>query len=123
MGPLSAGNDRSGEGLDRLFTAAHGQNVECSQRHDRLHDHRYYAKRCFLALGEALGKNMILLKDEAFDDILNFFDAAAQVRTLPYGDSQCMWLPRLVDFTPQSSSTSSVCVSRFRLLNTTTGAE
>jgi len=39
----------------------------------------YYAKRCFLALGETLGKNMILLKDEAFDDIVNFFDSAAQV--------------------------------------------
>merc|ERR1711920_28088 len=39
----------------------------------------FYAKRCFLALGETLGKNMILLKDEAFDDIVNFFDAAAQV--------------------------------------------
>merc|ERR1719329_1968319 len=39
----------------------------------------YYAKRCFLALGESLGKNMILLKDEAFDDLINFFDAAAQV--------------------------------------------
>jgi len=39
----------------------------------------YYAKRCFLALGETLSKNMILLKDEAFDDILNFFDAAASV--------------------------------------------
>eukprot|EP00448_Togula_jolla_P040374 CAMPEP_0170631880 /NCGR_PEP_ID=MMETSP0224-20130122/34933_1 /TAXON_ID=285029 /ORGANISM="Togula jolla, Strain CCCM 725" /LENGTH=629 /DNA_ID=CAMNT_0010960361 /DNA_START=96 /DNA_END=1985 /DNA_ORIENTATION=+ len=39
----------------------------------------YYAKRCFLALGETLGKNMILLKDEAFDDIIAFFDAAAQV--------------------------------------------
>jgi tetratricopeptide repeat protein 30 len=39
----------------------------------------YYAKRCFLALGETLGKNMLLLKDEAFDDLINFFDAAAQV--------------------------------------------
>merc|ERR1712087_1013886 len=39
----------------------------------------YYAKRCFLALGESLGKNMLLLKDEAFDDLVNFFDAAAQV--------------------------------------------
>merc|ERR1711977_606153 len=39
----------------------------------------FYTKRCFLALGEPLGKNMILLKDEAFDDIINFFDAAAQV--------------------------------------------
>merc|ERR1719160_846400 len=39
----------------------------------------YYAKRCLLALGESLGKNMILLKDEAFDDIINFFDSAAQV--------------------------------------------
>lgn len=39
----------------------------------------YYAKRCFLALGETLGKNMVLLKDEGFDDIINFLDAAAQV--------------------------------------------
>jgi len=39
----------------------------------------FYAKRCFLALGETLGKNMLLLKDEAFDDIVNFFDNAAQV--------------------------------------------
>mmetsp|Transcript_11778 Transcript_11778/g.26674 ORF Transcript_11778/g.26674 Transcript_11778/m.26674 type:complete len:646 (+) Transcript_11778:99-2036(+) len=39
----------------------------------------YYTKRCFLALGEALGKNMVLLKDEAFEDIINFLDAAAQV--------------------------------------------
>merc|ERR1712232_599136 len=39
----------------------------------------YYAKRCFLALGESLGKNMLLLKDEAFDDVIAFFDAAAQV--------------------------------------------
>jgi len=39
----------------------------------------FYAKRCFLALGETLGKNMLLLKDDAFDDLINFFDAAAQV--------------------------------------------
>jgi len=39
----------------------------------------YYAKRCFLALGETLGKNMMLLKDDAFDDIIGFFDAASQV--------------------------------------------
>mmetsp|Transcript_22908 Transcript_22908/g.65078 ORF Transcript_22908/g.65078 Transcript_22908/m.65078 type:complete len:647 (-) Transcript_22908:204-2144(-) len=39
----------------------------------------YYAKRCFLALGETLGKNMILLKDEAFDEIIDFLDAAATV--------------------------------------------
>merc|ERR1712087_812043 len=39
----------------------------------------YYAKRCFLALAETLAKNMILLKDEAFDDLIAFFDAAAQV--------------------------------------------
>ena len=29
-------------------------------------------------MGETLSKNMILLKDEAFDDILQFFDQAAQ---------------------------------------------
>merc|ERR1712224_643506 len=39
----------------------------------------YYAKRCFLALGETLAKNMVILKDEAFDDIIAFFDAASQV--------------------------------------------
>mmetsp|Transcript_1766 Transcript_1766/g.3945 ORF Transcript_1766/g.3945 Transcript_1766/m.3945 type:complete len:648 (-) Transcript_1766:178-2121(-) len=39
----------------------------------------YYAKRCFLALGETLSKNMILLKDEAFEDIINFLDEAAKV--------------------------------------------
>merc|ERR1719409_529197 len=39
----------------------------------------YYAKRCFLALAETLSKNMLLLNDEAFDDLINFFDNAAQV--------------------------------------------
>merc|ERR1712216_75227 len=39
----------------------------------------YYAKRCFLALGETLAKNMVILKDEAFDDIIAFFDSAVQV--------------------------------------------
>merc|ERR1711972_142403 len=39
----------------------------------------FYAKRCFLALGETLAKNMILLKDESFEDLINFFDAASQV--------------------------------------------
>merc|ERR1719217_1988702 len=37
----------------------------------------YYAKRCFLALGETLAKNMMMLKDEAFEDLLSFFDSAA----------------------------------------------
>ena len=36
----------------------------------------YYAKRCFLAQGETLGKNMILLKDDAFDELICFGDAA-----------------------------------------------
>eukprot|EP00931_Biecheleriopsis_adriatica_P094237 TRINITY_DN6790_c0_g1_i3.p1 TRINITY_DN6790_c0_g1~~TRINITY_DN6790_c0_g1_i3.p1 ORF type:complete len:646 (+),score=188.81 TRINITY_DN6790_c0_g1_i3:85-2022(+) len=39
----------------------------------------YYAKRCLLALAETLAKNMVLLNDEAFDDIIAFFDAADQV--------------------------------------------
>lgn len=39
----------------------------------------YYAKRCFVALAETLAKNMVLLKDEAFEDIVAFFDAAAFV--------------------------------------------
>jgi len=44
----------------------------------------YYAKRCFLALGEAIAKNMMLMKDEAFDDLIDFFDAAAEIgRTIP----------------------------------------
>lgn len=36
----------------------------------------YYAKRCLLALAETLSKNMLLLNDETFDDIIAFFDAA-----------------------------------------------
>eukprot|EP00931_Biecheleriopsis_adriatica_P094236 TRINITY_DN6790_c0_g1_i2.p1 TRINITY_DN6790_c0_g1~~TRINITY_DN6790_c0_g1_i2.p1 ORF type:complete len:646 (+),score=188.67 TRINITY_DN6790_c0_g1_i2:123-2060(+) len=39
----------------------------------------YYAKRCLLALAETLAKNMVMLNDEAFDDIIAFFDAADQV--------------------------------------------
>merc|ERR1719324_2128647 len=39
----------------------------------------YYAKRCLLALGESLSKNMMLLNDESFEDLIAFFDAAAQV--------------------------------------------
>merc|ERR1711907_932881 len=34
----------------------------------------YYSKRCFLALGETLGKNMLLMKDEAFDELIVFLD-------------------------------------------------
>lgn len=36
----------------------------------------FYAKRCFLALIENLAKHMIVLKDQAFNEILNFLDAA-----------------------------------------------
>merc|ERR1712066_441326 len=39
----------------------------------------YYAKRCFLALGETLGKNMLLMKDEAFDELIVFLDDVAKV--------------------------------------------
>merc|ERR1712070_30947 len=34
----------------------------------------YYAKRCFLALAEALAKHMIMLSDSTFHEILQFFD-------------------------------------------------
>ncbi|KAF0983617.1 hypothetical protein FDP41_010682 [Naegleria fowleri] len=37
----------------------------------------FYAKRCFLSLFETLAKNMIVIKDQTFTDILNFLDAAA----------------------------------------------
>uniref|UniRef100_A0A0G4HAD3 Tetratricopeptide repeat protein 30 n=1 Tax=Chromera velia CCMP2878 TaxID=1169474 RepID=A0A0G4HAD3_9ALVE len=36
----------------------------------------YYAKRCFLALGETLAKHMILLKDQTYHEILAFLDLA-----------------------------------------------
>lgn len=36
----------------------------------------FYAKRCFLALIETLSKHMIVLKDQSFNEILNFLDAA-----------------------------------------------
>ncbi|MEW5303639.1 MAG: hypothetical protein WDW36_006311 [Sanguina aurantia] len=36
----------------------------------------YYAKRCFLALIEALAKHMIMLKDAAFTEIMGFLDEA-----------------------------------------------
>merc|ERR1711988_1224843 len=45
----------------------------------KLHtDTWFYAKRCFLALAEALAKHMIMLKDSTFHEILNFFDACDQ---------------------------------------------
>jgi len=36
----------------------------------------FYAKRCFLALIETLAKHMFVLKDQSFNEILNFLDAA-----------------------------------------------
>lgn len=39
----------------------------------------YYAKRCMLALAETLAKNMVVLNDEVFDDIIAFLDSADQV--------------------------------------------
>lgn len=36
----------------------------------------FYAKRCFLALAAALAKHMLILKDQTFDEILNFLDMA-----------------------------------------------
>jgi tetratricopeptide repeat protein 30 len=45
----------------------------------KLHtDTWFYAKRCFLALAEALAKHMIMLKDATFHEILSFFDACDQ---------------------------------------------
>lgn len=37
---------------------------------------RYYAKRCFLALAENLGKHLVTLKDASLFEILEFLDAA-----------------------------------------------
>lgn len=37
----------------------------------------YYAKRCLVALLEALAKNMIMIKDETFHEILQFLDQVA----------------------------------------------
>merc|ERR1712093_333523 len=37
----------------------------------------YYAKRCLVALLEALAKNMMMIKDETFHEILQFLDQVA----------------------------------------------
>jgi tetratricopeptide repeat protein 30 len=43
----------------------------------KLHtDTWYYAKRCFLSLAEMLAKNMLIIKDSAMTEILDFFDKA-----------------------------------------------
>merc|ERR1712166_1655145 len=45
----------------------------------KLHtDTWFYAKRCFLALSEALAKHMIVLKDATFHEILAFLNACDQ---------------------------------------------
>ena len=48
--------------------------------HIRVHSappvHRYYAKRCFLALIENLAKHMIVVKDGAFTEIMAFLGEA-----------------------------------------------
>eukprot|EP00922_Rhytidocystis_sp_ex-Travisia-forbesii_P018946 GHVS01028134.1.p1 GENE.GHVS01028134.1~~GHVS01028134.1.p1 ORF type:complete len:190 (-),score=18.65 GHVS01028134.1:227-796(-) len=38
----------------------------------------FYSKRCFLALAETLAKHMMLIKDEPFNEVLDFLDAAVQ---------------------------------------------
>eukprot|EP00922_Rhytidocystis_sp_ex-Travisia-forbesii_P067069 GHVS01099691.1.p1 GENE.GHVS01099691.1~~GHVS01099691.1.p1 ORF type:complete len:232 (+),score=22.85 GHVS01099691.1:368-1063(+) len=38
----------------------------------------FYSKRCFLALAETLAKHMMLLKDQSFNEVLDFLDAAAE---------------------------------------------
>ncbi len=35
----------------------------------------FYAKRCFLSLIECLAKDMLVLRDSSFNEILNFLDA------------------------------------------------
>jgi tetratricopeptide repeat protein 30 len=43
----------------------------------KLHtDTWYYAKRCFLALAENMAKHMLIIKDSAIDEIIQFFDKA-----------------------------------------------
>ena len=43
----------------------------------KLHtDTWYYAKRCFLALAEMMSKNMLIIKDSAMTEILEFLDKA-----------------------------------------------
>jgi tetratricopeptide repeat protein 30 len=39
----------------------------------------FYAKRCFVALIEAMAKHMVVLKDQSFAELLVFFDAAEEV--------------------------------------------
>lgn len=43
----------------------------------KLHtDTWYYAKRCFLALTENMSKHLLVLKDSAMEEILEFLDKA-----------------------------------------------
>ncbi|EER17172.1 hypothetical protein Pmar_PMAR003768, partial [Perkinsus marinus ATCC 50983] len=39
---------------------------------------RYYAKRCFLALAENMAKDMVVIRDDTYHNILNFLDRAAR---------------------------------------------
>ena len=73
IGTLYCANGNCEFGISRIVKSLEPYERKISP------DTWYYAKRCFLALGETLAKNMVLLKDEAFDDILAFFDAAASV--------------------------------------------
>jgi tetratricopeptide repeat protein 30 len=38
--------------------------------------HRYYAKRCFLALAENMAKHLVTLKDTSLHEVLEFLDIA-----------------------------------------------
>ncbi|EER04999.1 hypothetical protein Pmar_PMAR026328, partial [Perkinsus marinus ATCC 50983] len=39
---------------------------------------KYYAKRCFLALAENMAKDMVVIRDDTYHNILNFLDRAAR---------------------------------------------
>jgi tetratricopeptide repeat protein 30 len=50
----------------------------------------YYAKRCFLALAETVSKQMLMLKDSSFNDIIQFLDAAETNGTVALGGEKCV---------------------------------
>lgn len=41
-----------------------------------MEDTWFYAKRCFLSLAQTLAKHMIVIKDESYNEIISFFNAA-----------------------------------------------
>lgn len=57
-------------GISRIMKSLEPYNKKLST------DTWFYAKRCFLAMIEHMTKHMIVIKDQAYNEILNFLDHA-----------------------------------------------